>query len=33
LSVELAHTPCGPLYKTHTFPDRALHALAEATPS
>lgn len=29
LSIELAHTPCGPLYKTHTFPDRALHALTD----
>jgi uncharacterized protein DUF6933 len=27
LSIELAHTPCGPLYKTHIFPDQALHAL------
>jgi hypothetical protein len=32
LSLELAHTPCGPLYKTHTFPDRALHALADDRP-
>jgi uncharacterized protein DUF6933 len=28
LSLELAHTPIGPLYRTHTFPDCALHALA-----
>ncbi len=28
LSVKLAGTPCSPLYKTHTFPDRALAALA-----
>jgi len=26
LAVRLAHTPCGPLYKTHVFPDRALQA-------
>ena len=27
LAVRLAHTPCGPLYRSHTFPDRELHAL------
>lgn len=27
LSIKLAGTPCSPLYKTHTFPDRALAAL------
>ena len=33
LAVRLAHTPCGPLYKTHVFPDRALQAhLAEHAP-
>ena len=26
-AVRLAHTPCGPLYSRHTFPDRELHAL------
>ena len=26
LAVDLAHTPCGPLFKTHIFPDRALQA-------
>lgn len=29
LSIRLAGTPCGPLYPTHSFPDRALAALAE----
>ncbi len=33
LAVSLAHTPCGPLYKTHVFPDRALQAhVAEHAP-
>jgi hypothetical protein len=32
LSLQLAHTPCGPLYKTHVFPDRALAAVVAATP-
>ena len=27
LSKELAHVPCGPLYKSHTFPDAELRAL------
>lgn len=27
LSKRLAHVPCGPLYKSHTFPDAELHAL------
>lgn len=27
LSVELAHTPCSPLYRRHVFPDRELAAL------
>ncbi|MFT4215626.1 MAG: hypothetical protein QM619_00340 [Micropruina sp.] len=27
LSKSLAHVPCGPLYKSHTFPDAELHAL------
>jgi len=26
LSVSLASTPCGPLYSTYSFPDRAAHA-------
>lgn len=26
LSKDLAHVPCGPLYKSHTFPDAELHA-------
>lgn len=26
LSKRLAHVPCGPLYKSHTFPDVELHA-------
>ncbi|MFT4124850.1 MAG: hypothetical protein QM662_01300 [Gordonia sp. (in: high G+C Gram-positive bacteria)] len=26
LSKELAHVPCGPLYKSHTYPDAELHA-------
>ncbi|QLQ10122.1 MAG: hypothetical protein HZY75_06665 [Nocardioidaceae bacterium] len=26
LSKRLAHVPCGPLYKSHTFPDAELHA-------
>lgn len=25
----LGHTPCSPLYKSHTFPDRALKALVD----
>lgn len=33
LSVRLAHTPCGPLDKTHVFPDRALAALVTANRS
>jgi hypothetical protein len=34
LAVRLAHTPCGPLYKTHVFPDRALqaHVAEDASP-
>ena len=27
LSKDLAHVPCGPLYKSHTFPDAELRAL------
>ena len=27
ISVRLAWTPCSPLYKRHTFPDRELAAL------
>lgn len=27
LSRDLAHVPCGPLYKSHTYPDAELHAL------
>ncbi len=27
LSVRLAGTPCGPLYKSHSFPDRELAAV------
>ena len=27
ISVRLAGTPCSPLYKRHTFPDRELAAL------
>ena len=27
LSVELAETPCGPLYNRHVSPDRELHAV------
>ncbi len=27
LSRELAHVPCGPLYKSHTFPDAELRAV------
>ena len=30
LSVQLSRTPCSPLYKTHTSPDRAVHALVAA---
>lgn len=26
LSRDLAHVPCGPLYKSHTYPDAELHA-------
>jgi hypothetical protein len=26
LSLDLSRTPCSPLYKRHTFPDRELHA-------
>ena len=28
LSLKLSETPCSPLYKSHTFPDRALQAYA-----
>jgi hypothetical protein len=27
LAARLAHTPCGPLYSRHSFPDRELHAV------
>ncbi len=30
LAVRLAGTPCSPLYKRHTFPDRELAALVAA---
>ncbi len=30
LAVELAATPCGPLYTTHTHPDRAVKALVDS---
>lgn len=30
LSVQLSRTPCSPLYKTHTSPDRAVHAVVTA---
>jgi hypothetical protein len=30
LSVRLAATPCGPLYATYTFPDKAAHAAFDA---
>lgn len=32
LSLKLAHTPCGPLYKGPVFPDRAVHDLVQAGP-
>ncbi|MEU5881216.1 hypothetical protein [Spirillospora sp. NPDC047279] len=30
LATRLAHVPCGPLYKSHTFPDREFTALIES---
>lgn len=33
LSVDLAGTPCGPLYSTYTFPDKAAHAAFDAAYS
>lgn len=32
ISVKLAETPCGPLYKGPISPDRALHELVNGTP-
>ena len=32
LSLQLARTPCGRLYKTHVFPHRALAAVVDGTP-
>jgi hypothetical protein len=29
-STHLAHTPCGPLHKSHTYPDRELESLLAA---
>lgn len=31
-AIKLAKTPCGPLYKTHVFPDRATAALFAGAP-
>jgi hypothetical protein len=32
VSLELGHTPIGPLYKTHVFPDEAIRALVDNGP-
>jgi hypothetical protein len=32
LSLELAHTPCGPLDKGHGFPDLELKAMVQQIP-